>query len=428
MARWYERPSLAFGDSNDVTACAQVFADVETAMSGARPKTVEVGNTGNDVWSGESADEVRELMTEIPELLRRFSEANGDVANALRQFAPRLSEYQSYCRSLQQRGHSTGDEIDDVERLRESTIDRLRSQESDLEKAFTAWTYTYSDHPEVAPLNARLERLMGELAGLERQFDLNGDDFEAAVDLATDVIWSADGVLYNNGWDKFWSQTLKPVLDVVRVVLEIATVVLVIAALIGSGGTLAPLILAGLLLTVSATQVIGTAAAGREVTGEMWLNLALDIAAVATLGAAHYAKGLKVAAGAHKVHADKLFKATKGQASFKHAAKLKDVERLTRAQETAEKAARGAEMFEGGLGMYEGGVKVGQGNNLGFVGIGTGLLDVLGVGGAAGNLAAAGHTGMGAVEGVGELAGDQPDAEPRPSKEWPGLDGLDGPQ
>lgn len=428
MARWYLQPSLAFGDANDVTACAQVFRDVATAMSRVRPRTLEVTNTGGDVWSGDSADEVRTLLGDIPELLRRAGQANGDVAAALTGFAPELSEYRSNLQSLRQRGSSMADELESVERLRTDTIERLRAEEGDLEQLI-AWTYTYADHPEVAPLNSRIDRLEGELAMLERWFDRNGEDFEAAVELAVDLIRSADDVLYNNGWDEFWSKTLEPVLDVVRTVLEVATVVLLVAALLGSGGTLAPLILAGLLLAVSSAKIIGTAAAGRKVTGEMWLTLAVDLAAVATLGFAHYAKGLKVASNVHRVQADKILK---GKASFhaagQHLAKMQKIDRLVKLGDRAEFAARMGETVEGGLVAGDGMVDVMEGDLKGLLKIGAGALDIGGAGGVSGDLSKGALDGIGAAEGVGDLvAGSGSEPEHRSPKDWPGLDGLGEP-
>lgn len=429
MARWYESSSLAFGDANDVTACARVFQDVASAMARARPRTVQVTNTGNDVWSGDSADVVRQLLAEIPELLRRSGQANGAVADALTGFAPRLADYQHDLWSLQRQGGSTAHELESVEHQRANTIDRLRSQESDIEQII-AWTYTYDDHPEVAPLNARLGRLQHELDALERRFERNGDDFESAVDLAVGLIRSADDVLYNNGWDEFWSKTLSPVLDVVRIVLEIATVVLVIAALIGSGGTLAPLIFAGLLLAVSVTQVVGTAAAGREVTAEMWLNLAIDFAAIATLGLARYAKGLKVAANANRVQADKILKG--GKASFhaagQHLAKMQKIDRMVKVADNVEIAVRVGETVEGGLIAGEGLVEVIGGDQKGWLKVVTGAADVGGAGGAAIDVSKGVRDGIGAGEGIADLSGGGSESQARSPKEWPGLDGLRSPQ
>lgn len=434
MAAWHDQPSLAFGDAGDVRACAQVFADVHEAMSRARPLATEFHHSGEEMWSGNSADIVREQMDEVPEFLRRFSVANDDVASALRRFAPELSDYQSLFRNLQSRGRSTQGEIESVERQRSDTIDRLRSQESDLEKATIAWSYTYGDHPEVRSLNARLEHLENELRTLERQFDGNAEGFESAVALAADLIWNADGVLYNNGWDKFWSQTLDPIVEVVRIVLEIATVVLMIAALIGSGGTLAPLIVAGLLVAVSVAEIAGTAAAGHEITGEMWLNLAIDVAAFATLGALHYAKGLKLATKATQGQARAILKASKGGASFKHAAKLKEVRRLEQAEKIAHRLERGTEIFEGSVDFVDGGTRIADGDiGGGIVSIGKGLADVGGAKQPVADGFRAGHAGVGAGQGIVEVVGHGAESShgpegPRSPKEWPGLDEPGGPE
>ena len=425
---WHDQPSLAFGDPSDVTACARVFADVCTAMTRARPLVLEFNNSGADIWSGTSADELRESMAEIPEQLRRFASANNQVAASLQRFAPELGNYQSQLRSLQSRGSTTTGEINNVERLREMKIDELRAQDGGLE-GLISWAYTYSDHPEVASYNSQLDRLQGELERLERQFESNEESFESAVALAVDLIADADTVLYNNGWDKFWTQTLQPILDVVKVVLEIAAIVLVIAALIGSGGTLAPLIVAGLLVAVNVAEIAGTAAAGHEVTGDMWLDLAINVAAFATLGAARYANGLKIASKANKLQADKILKGKTGLTNAtKHAAKLKEVERLANSAEKFGKVADNLAKVEGGLGVLEGGIAIGEGNLVGGgIGIVAGGLDIGGIGGAIGDTTRLGHSGVGVGEAIIEGTDTNPEGERQSPKDWPGLDGS-GPQ
>ena len=283
------------------------------------------------MWSGDSADEVRTLLADIPELLRRSGQANGDVAAALTGFAPQLSDYQSDLWSFRQQGSSTADELESVERMRET-----RSTGCVRRRA----TSSRSSPGPIPTTTTRRWRRSTLVSGACSASSMHSNvassatvrTSRSAVDLAVDLIRSADDVLYNNGWDEFWSKTLSPVLDVVRIVLEIATVVLVIAALIGSGGTLAPLIMAGLLLAVSAAKVIGTAAAGREVTGEMWLNLAIDFAAVATLGFARYAKGLKLASNANRVQADKILKTGRPASTppAQHLAKMQKIDRLVK--------------------------------------------------------------------------------------------------
>ncbi len=425
---WHQQPSLAFGDSSDVTACARVFDDVGTAMTRARPLVVEFNSSGADIWSGNAADGLRESMAEIPEQLRRFANANNQVATSLQRFAPALSDYQDQRRSLQARGSTTTGEANNIERLREMKIDELRAQDGGLE-GLISWAYTYSDHPEVASYNAQLDRLQGELDRLERQFESNEHSFESAVALAVDLIADADSVLYNNGWDKFWTQTLQPILDVVKVVLEIAAIVLVLAALIGSGGTLAPLIVAGLLVAVNVAEMAGTAAAGHEITGDMWLELGINVAALATLGAAHYARGLKIASQANKLQADKILKGKTGLTNAtKHAAKLKEVERLTASAEKFGKVADNLARVEGSLGMVEGGIAIGEGNLVGgTIGIVAGGMDVGGVGGAIGDTTRLGHSGVGVSETIVEKADTPARSEPQSPKDWPGLAGS-GPQ
>ncbi len=420
---WYEQSSRAFGDESDVLACARVFADVTEAMSRARPLAAEFSDSGEDTFSSNSADEIRARMEGIPELLRRFAAANAEVASALQQFAPRLTDYQTGLQSLQDTGRSTAHEIGQVERLRASTIERLRSEETDLGQAVVGWFSDYADHPEVASLDGRLDALQSELERLGRRFEIGGDDFDAAVDRAAELIWSADAVLYDSDWARFWSQWLEDALDVVRTILEVVAVILTVAVLIGSGGTLAPLIVAVLLLAVTVAQIAGNAAAGHEVTGEMWLNLGLDVAAVATLGAARHAQTLKIAGATQKAQADKILKLGKGKTSFKHAAKMKEVTRLQSAHQSAAKMARGAEVAEGVANIGVGANEVAHGNNRGYFRIAAGTFDVAPITGPALDMAHLGNNAVGTAEGLGDhLQSAAPPAEPRSPKEWPGLD------
>ena len=419
---WYQQPSLAFGDESDVRACAQVFADVSEAMSRALPAALEFNNSGEDTFSSESADEIRSRMEGIPELLRRFAAANEEVASALRQFAPKLTDYRHELQSLQNSGRSRARDIEQVERERVITIDRIRSEESDLGQVLVGWMSDYAHHPEVRTLDVRLDGLQAELDRLERHFEIGGEDFNAAIDRAAELIWNADWVLYDGAWDRFWSQWLEDALAFVRTILEVVAVILTIAALIGSGGTLAPLIVAGLLLAVSIAQIAGNAAAGREITGEMWLSLTLDVAAVATLGAARHAHTVKIAGAAQKAQADKILKLGRGKASVKHMAKLQEVSRLQTAQRTAEKTARGFEMVEGGLSIGAGVNQVAQGNQAGWVSIGVGAMDVAPISGPALDAAHAGKAAVGAGQRIVDGAESAASAvEPRSPKEWPGL-------
>lgn len=419
---WYEQPSLAFGDESDVRACAQVFADVAEAMSRARPAATEFNDSGEDTFSSESADEIRARMEGIPELLRRFETANAGVASALRQFGPTLTDYRDEVRSVQNSGRARARDLEQVERERASTIDRIRSEESDLGQVLVGWMSDYSQHPEVRAINARLDALQAELDRLGHQFEIGGDDFNAAIDRAAELIRNADWVLYDGTWDRFWNQWLEDALAFVRTILEVAAVILTVAALVGSGGTLAPLIVAALLLAVSIAQIAGRAGSGREITDEMWLNLTLDVAAVATLGAARHAHTLKIAGAAQKAQADKILKLGKGKASVKHAAKLHEVSRLQRAQQSADRMARGFEVVEGGLSIGAGANQVAQGNQAGWVSIGVGAMDVAPISGPALDAAHAGKaaigTGQSIVDGVESGASA---VEPRSPKEWPGL-------
>ena len=419
MTSWYDRPSAAYGTPSDVRACAQVFADVAITMQKARPDVEDFRSNSEEIWQSHAATLVREQMELVPDSLRKFELAHDDVADALNQFAPAMETYQEAIWSLCSDGRTKSDELVSTESRRDSVIDRLRSEESDIE-FLVSWAYTYKDHPEVAPLNAQIERLEDELVRLEAQWEQNDDDFDAAVRTAIDLIRDADGVLYNNGWDEFWTQTLSPVLDVVRVVLEVLAVVVMIAAMVCSLGTLAPLIVAAALLVVSAAQIIGTAAAGREITKDMWINLAMDLAAVVTLGAAHYAAGFKIAATGSRAQAQATLAASKGKAIVTTPARMKSVEAAARAN----KFARGAEMFEGSLGVAEGISTMLDGNNLGAMGIATGLADMAGLGGAAGDLANISHNTIGAADGISDMANQQPAGEPLSPHDWPGLEGM----
>lgn len=423
MATWYHESSLAFGSGDDVRDCARVFADVETAMLRARPNTVTFNDSGDDIWAGNTADLVRSEMDQIPELLRRFSIANRDVATALQSFAPRLDDYRQRFRSLQYEGRSTVNEIEQVERDRNRRIDEIESQGIDI----GGWLTGYGNDPQVSSLNARLDRLQDELRRLKGQFRDNEDGFDDAIDLAVRLVRDADGVLYNNGWDKFWSQTLEPVLEVVRIVVEVLTVIVMLAVLFTGVGALAALILAGVLFAISVVQVAGTAAAGHEVTGEMWLTLAIDFAAVATLGAARYAKGIKLAAQANKMQADDILKAGRGKIGFTHATKLHKAQRLERQAHLVERAP---EVFEGGLDMVEGGTKAADGDAVGAgISFGKGLLDISGISDPASDLFRAGHAGKGAYDGIVDIQSSH-GGEPAPvesPRDWPGLDGMNTP-
>ncbi len=417
MTEWLLRPSSAFGDETDVAACARVFADVQEAMVRARPLATTFTNAGEDIWSGSTADSLREKMREVPEYLRRFAEANHEVSSALYGFGPALGDYQRDRRTLQSQGRGTQEEIDRWINRRETTIEQLKARDGGLGEV-TALLTAYRNDPQVLSCTTHIERLQAELDRLERHFYSNEDEFASAVRMAIDLISNSDDVLYNNTWDKFWSQTVEPVLEVVRVVLEIAMVVLMIAAMIGSGGTLAPLIVAGLLVAVSATEIIGTAAAGHEVTAEMWLDLAINIAAFATLGAARSLKGAKMAVKANKLQARKALHAGR---KMMYAEKVAKGKQLQASVKFAHKMERGAERVEGGLDLADGADKASKGDFAGAgVSIGKGIIDIGGARHVVAEGARAVHAGIGAGEGVSELAGH---GEPHSPKTWPGLQG-----
>lgn len=439
---WYERPSLAFGTSADITATARIFDDVAAAMLDARSSAVDFADTSGDMWRGHSADFVREQMTEVPELLRRFHVANDDVADALTMFAPSFESYCDTHRQLSTRGRSTHHEMLSVKSQRDRAIDRLRADDVmnvDVIGAIGGLVTGYEDDPEVRALTDRLRQLSNEFDVARSQFQGNDDEFEAAVERAADAISNADRALYNNGWDKFWSQTAAPILEVVKVVLEIVSIVVMLAVIFGSGGTLAPLVLAVMLLAVNAAQVAGTAAAGREVTKEMWFDLAMSAVAVATAGFAHYATNLRAASAANKLEADKLLKAkTSFHNATKASARLQNADSLARAADRADDVARGFEIIEGSGNIAQGGAKIDEGLRTGdgwkiaggALGVVGGAYDVSGhgfgeVGNVVGDGAKIGGGAMGAIDGVGNIAEGIPETPGSESpKDWPGLDGL----
>lgn len=293
MARWYNKNSKAIGDGNDVRNCARGFSEASRSMLEARPKAArfERGDDGS-AWESDAAEDLRQKMEELPELMRRFAAANGSVAEALENFAPKLDDYQRGHHRLQSEGHRAEREIDYAEQARRRRLQEISGDDNILEKGWNFISGEYGDDHEVRSLNAQIDRLEDEIRRLRAQFYHERGEFKDVVKYAEDLVRSADEVLYNNGWDKVWTQTIEPALEIVRFVLTVAAIVLALAALVGSGGTLAPLIIAGLLVATSATKIIGTAAAGREVTTDMWVDLAIDLAAFGLAGAAHGFSGL----------------------------------------------------------------------------------------------------------------------------------------
>ena len=364
MARWYDKNSKAVGDGHDVRQCARGFSEASRSMLEARPKAArfERGGDGSS-WESDAAEMLREQMDLVPDLMRRFAAANGNVASALEAFAPQLDGYQDTHRRLQREGHETRRDIDVNERARERRYQELSGDDNVFEQGWNWLSGEYGDDPQIRSLNAEIDRLEDELRRLRSQYYNNDDEFRDDVGRAIDLVRDADTVLYNNGWDKFWTQTLEPIIDIIRVVLQVAAIVLAIAALVGSGGTLAPLIVAALLAATSAAKIAGTAAAGREVTGEMWMNFALDLAGLVTAGLAHKAAGLKAASQAN---ADEAARLLQGKASFNSAAKasahMKNVERLDDAYRTVDTMKDVAEGVEATLSIVDGGMKIADGD------------------------------------------------------------------
>ena len=74
MARWYNKNSKAIGDGNDVRTCARGFSEASRSMLEARPKAArfERGDDGT-AWESDAAEDLRQKMEELPELMRRFA-------------------------------------------------------------------------------------------------------------------------------------------------------------------------------------------------------------------------------------------------------------------------------------------------------------------------------------------------------------------
>ena len=290
--------SLAFGEPADVTDCTRIFNDVGTAMAEAWTEVTTFRNS-DEAWEGETADEVRDGMADLPELLNRFRNANETVAGVLEFFAYRLSIYQDEERRLAEWGERLEDEFNSAHRRRDAAADRVRSDPGSLAGVTFGLVGVDSD-PEVSALDHTLDELQRELAQLRLAHNRNDEEFEACVVSAVEAIRDTDSVLYNSDWDQFWNQTLSPILDTIRTVVEILAVIVTIVVMATGVGTLLALALGVMLLALSLADVVGTAAAGRDVTAEQWIGLALDVAAVATLGAARWASGAKLAGNASR--------------------------------------------------------------------------------------------------------------------------------
>ncbi len=440
---WTTRPSLAFGTSADIDATARVFSDVAEAMNRALPIAEDFNARNGDVWQGESADEARAQMSDVPEFLRRFFHANNDVAKALETFSPLFAEYQQEHQRLRSQGRETWTERVNVDRQRDLAIDRVRSASFD---PMTALVSAEMD-PDVRNLSHRLDQLTDDFLIAQRQLEEADEDFEVLVAQIVDIIDNADRVLYDSDWDKFWSQTAAPVIAVVKVALEIISVVVMILVLAGSLGTLAPFVLAVMLTAVTLIEIAGTAAAGDEITGDMWLELGINVAGVITGGMARWAKpaakSMKAASAAHRTKADKFLKAKTSLSNAGEAgAHIRQADKLDNMAWWLDKGTRGSEMIEGGLVATEGGILLAEGMREGDLGkaIGGGVGLVAGgfdlggfeapgfgrVGGSEnlfGDGAKIGHGIVGGIDGIGDILDGIPDepGEASPT-EWPGLD------
>jgi hypothetical protein len=137
-----------------------------------------------------------------------------------------------------------------------------------------------------------------------------------------------------------------------------------------------------------------------------------------------------VATKASQAEAKAIMVASKGKTSLEHAAKLKDLQKLSKSLKTAKRLEDGFEKLEGTLGVIEGIDTMADGDAYGAVGIGTGLMDIAGVGGPAGDVANIGHNLVGAIGGAEDAFSGTGGADPVPvesPKDWPGLDSS-GPQ
>jgi hypothetical protein len=410
-----ERASLAKGTRSDVMDCAQIFSDVCTAMMDAKTEVLAFNRWGGDTWSGRTADEVRDGMVDIPEVLGKFGTANDEVAQALRWFADRLAEYQDRHEFLQSQNAASSDEVTDALLRRSAAVERVRSDPAALD-ALILGLFDVSSDPEVASLDRQLGDLRGRRTDLRSQFDINDEEFEGWVAGAIELIRNADSVLYNSGWDQFWNQTMSPILDVVRSVVEVLAIIVTIVVMLTGVGTLFALALGLMLLTLSAVDIIGTAASGREVSTDQWLSLGLDMAAVATLGMTSWAGGAKLASKASKAKAAKALKPTKTVAP-----KIEGIGRMKHVDDARAATVAKFELFEGVANVGAGSYMLAQGDVAG--GIGTMVGGAAGFGSGKG--VSAGLRGIAGVAGpavgaVGDLfGGAEPIASP---KDWPGLD------
>jgi hypothetical protein len=410
-----EFESLAYGERSDVIDCATIFSDVRTAMLDAANEAIYFNHRGPTMWSGRTADEVREGMVDVPQVLRNFATANGDVAQALRWFADRLDAYQDRYDFLQSQNTSSADEIRSTRARHSAAIDRLRANPTSIEDIANGLFDPNSD-PEVARIERELLDLDIQRDELRRHFEANDENFEEWVASAVELIRDADSVLYNSGWDQFWNQTMSPILDTVRGIVEVLSIIVTIVVLLTGVGGLLVLALGLMLLTLSAVDIIGTAASGRKVTMDQWMSLGLDLAAVATLGMTSFAGGAKLAGKASKAKAAKALRPTKTVAP-----KVKGIGRMKHVDDARAAKVAMAERFEAVANVGAGSYMLAEGDVAG--GIGTMVGGAAGFGSGKG--ISAGLRGVAGVAGpavgaVGDLiGGSETTASP---KDWPGLD------
>lgn len=438
---WYEEPSLAYGTESDVQATRRVFADVAEAMQRARPATLEFNEEDSDMWQGMVADMVRGEMSEVPDFLGRFHQANWDVAEALRVFGPMLTSYSTENDRFRHQGRQTHREIVSVEQQLDQLLQRLSSEDFgnfDLIGGAYGLLTQYGDDPEVRRLRAQLEQLERDFSSAYQNWERNGDEFEASAESVAAAIRDAEDVLYNNDWDKFWSQTAAPIIEIVKVVVEIASVLVMIAVVMGSAGTLAPLVLGVLLLVINAAEVAGTMASGREVTGEMWFDLGMSAVGVLTAGMSRYGqqfvKSTRLASSKHAANAKKILKGKEGFTNAQRASvELERARQLSVRIDRFEAAKTGLERLEGGVAVAEGGAMFGEGlvegNGWkvagGLVSGASGTFDTSGLNVRGvdyiGEGSDIGHGTVGAIDSISEMTGG--DAGSESPKDWPGLRG-----
>ena len=320
--QWYEKDSKAFGYPEDIRAGALVFEQIAQAMEEGRRGVLSLNSAGSDVWAGESADEMRAGLDGLPELMRTSGIAHADAGAALRDFAPAMDVYQRNHVRLQSDARRAQRDID------HKTM-QLRGVHRRLDRDDNAWEWLgdlvslgatnrreLQNDPEGAMLLRALDELEAELESLKDQFRRGRDDFTAEAKRAERRINDADLILYNNAWDKFLSQNIEPVLDVVKDILGWIGTVLAIGSilLLGVSGPLAAavgtagMIVAGLAATVSLLHIIGTTAAGREIPKDLakeffWNSLGFALAGageflgVAASGSRQFAAALFATAG-----------------------------------------------------------------------------------------------------------------------------------